>query len=74
MSRTRSVEELLSSSPEPSGTTPTPDTQRARVPSKGTDSKVDWKGFQEAVSFYLSFFSQSSRRATHKHESIHTSS
>ena len=51
MSRTRSVEELLSSSvsPEPEGPRSLP-TAKPHVPSKGSDAKVDWKVFQEAVS------------------------
>lgn len=49
VSRTRSVEELQMSSPS----SPQSDshvTSSIKTSNKNTDSKVDWKGFQEAVS------------------------
>ncbi|XP_078362497.1 rab GTPase-binding effector protein 1-like isoform X2 [Oculina patagonica] len=56
VSRARSVEELLSSSPEPVAASNVPPPEgpsslpaRPRVPSKGSGGKFDWKNFQEAV-------------------------
>lgn len=56
VARAHSVEELLSSSPEPTAPSdvvppegPSSLPVRPQVPSKGPGSKFDWKNFQEAV-------------------------
>ena len=55
MSRAHSVEELLNTPPEPDK--PSSSSQpRPHGSSKGIDSKVDWKVFQEAVSQSQRFF------------------
>lgn len=56
VARAHSVEELLSSSPEPSAPSdvvppegPNSPPARPQPPSKGHGNKFDWKNFQEAV-------------------------